>query len=183
MKKLNRFWVPAVALSLFAVGCSDEQVVNPTESSVPTPLFGKGRVVQSVTGSGSFIFGVNNRTFSFTARIHADGSVDGQWQRVTHNGLPGQSRSHGKVTCLTVIGNQAWLGGFKTLSTTGNVDPPNNGVIWRVIDNGQGRNAPADQMSGQGVGRTPENVVSYCADAPTGDNLFDLTGGNIQVRE
>jgi hypothetical protein len=139
-------------------------------------------VGQSVTGSGSFIFGAFNRTFSFTARIHADGSVDGQWQRVTHNGLPGQSRSHGKITCLTIIGNQAWLGGFKTLSTSGGVEPPNNGVIWRVIDNGQGRNAPADQMSGQGVNRPPENVASYCAAAPTGDILFDLAAGNIQVR-
>ncbi len=161
-----------------------ESILQPeTAVEVSSSALGKGKVDQSATGSGSFIFGAFNRTFSFTARLHANGSVDGQWQRVTHNGLPGQSRSHGKITCLTIIGNQAWLGGFKTLSTTGNVDPPNNGVIWRVIDNGQGRNAPADQMSGQGVGRTPEDVVSYCADAPTGGNLFDLRTGNIQVRE
>ena len=161
-----------------------EPVLEPEVSEdVSSSAFAKGPVGQSATGSGSFLFGGFNRTFSFTARLHADGSVDGQWQRVTHNGLPGQNRSHGKITCLTAIGNQAWLGGFKTLSTTGNVDPPNNGVVWRVIDNGQGRNAPADQMSGQGVGRSPEAVASHCADAPTGGNLFDLTAGNIQVRE
>ena len=100
MKKLNRLWVPAVALSLFAVGCSDDQVINPTESSVPTPLFGKGRVVQSATGSGSFIFAGNNRTFSFTARRHTDGSVTGQWERVNHVGNASHKESrHGHVLC------------------------------------------------------------------------------------
>ena len=166
------------ALALAIVACEQPTAVDVDAE----PAFAKGRVTQSVTGSGSFVFNGNNRTFSFTARIHADGSVDGQWQRITHNGLPGQSRSHGEITCLTIIGNQAWLGGFKTLSTSGGVEPPNNGVVWRVIDNGQGRNAPADQMSGQGVNRPPGNVASYCAAAPIGGILFDLTAGNIQVR-
>ena len=177
--RLARTALSALALTAL-LAC--EPVLEPEATAAdPSPVFAVGRVGQSVTGSGSFLFGAFNRTFSFTARIHADGSVAGQWQRVTHNGLPGQSRSHGEITCLNIVGNQAWLGGFKTLSTTGNVDPPNNGVIWRVIDNGQGRRAPPDQMSGQGVGRSPEAVASYCTDTP-GGNVFDLTAGNIQVR-
>lgn len=165
------------AAMLLSVACAD----TPTTPTDLSPVFAKGGVGPSVTGSGSFVFVGNNRTFSFTARIRADGSVDGQWQRVTHVGGPAQSKSHGKVTCLTVVGNEAWIGGFKTSGTTF-VDPPNNEVFWRVVDNGQGRNAPADQMSSQGVGRPPGSAANYCANTPLGA-LFDVTAGNIQVRD
>ncbi len=153
---------------------------------VSSPAFAKGPVGQSATGSGSFIQGNGaRRTFAFTARIHADGSADGQWQRVTHFlDTSIKSRSHGKITCFTIIGNQAWIGGFKTISTTGNVDPPNNGVIWRVIDNGQGRNAPAaDQITLQAVGRPPGFAANYCGTNPIVQVLRDVVAGNIQVRD
>ena len=54
-----------------------EPVLEPEVSvDVSSAAFARGPVGQSVTGSGSFLFGAFNRTFSFTARLHADGSVD-----------------------------------------------------------------------------------------------------------
>ncbi len=113
------------------------EAASEPEFDVPEPSFGKGAVQQSVTGSGSFIFQGNNRTFSFTARLHADGSVSGEWERVNHIGNASQTKSHGKVTCLNIIGNnRARLGGFATSGAFS--ASPNNEVAWRVIDRGQG---------------------------------------------
>ena len=177
---MRRTVFAAIALTTL-LAC--EPVLEPEVSvDVSSPAFAKGRVAQSVTGHGSFIFRGFNRTFSFTARMHVDGSVDGQWQRVTHTGGPVISRSHGKITCFTIIGNQAWIGGFKTISTTGGLDPPINGVIWSVVDNGEGSNAQVDQMSTQGILRSPEAVAAHCADTPA-FTLNDLVTGNIQVRD
>ena len=181
MKQRKRFWVLAVALSLLAVGCSDDQVVNPTESSVPTPLFVMGAVVQSVTGAGNFTIDGNFRTFAFTARRHADGTVSGAWERVNHLN-ESQTKSNGRVTCFTIFGgNQARLGGFATSGLFST--PPNNEVAWRVADNSEGANSPADQISLQFVNVAPGTAGPYCAGAfgniPA---LNTVVAGNIQVR-
>lgn len=140
----------------------------------------QGLVVQSVTGSGSFILMGNNRTFSFTASRHADGTVSGQWERVNHVN-ESQTKSHGQVTCFTIFGgNQARLGGFATsglLST-----PPNNEVAWRVADNSEGANSPPDQISAQFVGQPPGTAGQYCAGAfGNTPGLNPVAAGNIQV--
>ncbi len=129
-----------------------------TETSLneeaPVPSFSTGPVVQSVTGSGNFVgVPVFIRIFTDVGQRLADGTVRGQWERVNH-GLPGGAgSSHGVVTCMTIIGNQAWLGGY---ATSGNFStPPNNEVAWRVTDNGQGANAPPDEISLQCVGAEP----------------------------
>ena len=171
----------AIALSVglvFAVACADS--VTEPESNIPGPSFATGRVVQSVTGSGSFIFAGNNRTFSFTARRHADGTVSGQWERVNHLN-ESQTKSHGQVTCFTIVGgNQAFLGGFATSGLFST--PPNNEVAWRVVDNGQGANAPADQISLEFVGAVPGFAAGYCAATPAAPALNAVQQGNIQVR-
>ena len=144
------------------------------------PLPGKGKVVQSVTGAGQFTDGGGDfRTFAFTARRYADGSVAGQWERVNHRGNAKSTKSHGVVTCFTVVGNKAWLSGFATSGRFST--PPFNNVAWRVVDNGQGKNSPADQMSLQFVGTSATFAANYCANLPTFQTLFD-TKGNIQVR-
>ena len=158
-----------------------EPVLEPEVSvDVSSSALAKGKVGQSVTGSGSFLFAGNNRTFSFTARIHAGGSIDGQWERVNHIGNAAQTKSHGTVTCFTIIGNQAWIGGFATSGVFSN--PPNNEVAWRVVDNGQGHNALADQISLQFVGLAPGSAAGYCGAAPAIPALNNVESGNIQVR-
>ncbi len=172
----------ALLCSAALVAC---EPVSAPEFDVPDPSFGKGRVVQSVTGSGSFAVVTQQgdwRTFAFTARRHADGSVAGQWERIRRQpGNASGTKSHGIVTCFTIIGNQAFLGGFATSGLFST--PPNNESAFRVVDNGQGANAPAaDQMSLEWVNAPPGFAAGYCADMPTDLALNDIQAGNIQVR-
>ena len=171
---------------LMLMSCSQDKslapdAISPTESSTPLGSLMKGPVVESVTGSGSFIFQSNNRTFSFTARRFADGSVAGQWERVNHIGNASQTKSHGKVTCLTIIGpNQARLGGFATSGVAS--APPNNEVAWRVEDNGQGANSPGDQISAQFFIGPPGFAANFCTTGLPFIGLNPIVQGNIQVR-
>ncbi len=143
------------------------------ELNTPTPDFGKGRVIQSVTGSAHITSGGQLRTLSFTARRHADGTVSGEWQRFTRNL---GSLAHGDITCFTIIGNQAWLGGVVERTTT-----VPGGVFWTVVDNGEGANAAPDQLSLQNVGLSPATVAFFCATTPP-RALIPIEAGNIQVR-
>ena len=110
------------------------------------PAFSRGRgpVVESVTGFGLFTQGGEPTTFSFTARRYADGSVEGEWERQNRSS---DLRGHGDVTCFTISGNRAWIGGI--IEQFSPSDPPRVGleVVWRVVDNGQGANGPPDEIS------------------------------------
>ena len=177
MRHLNKFIV--LFLGTAFIACADGPV--PTEGDIPSPLLGKGAVVQSVTGSGNFTDADGNfRTFSFTARRHADGTVDGQWQRVNHVN-ESETKAHGEVTCFTIEDSRARLGGFATSGLFS--EPPDNEVAWRVADNGQVANSLPDQISLQFVGVAPGIVDLYC-DGVFGDipDLNDVEAGNIQVR-
>ncbi len=141
-----------------------------------------GRVVQSVSGSGHFTdAGGDPRFFSFTAERFADGSVDGQWERVNLRGDASQTKSHGKITCFTVIGNSAFLGGF---ATSGRLSaPPSNEVAWRVVDNGPPSvNNPPDLNSLQFIGAVPGFAAAYCAAPPATPATFIVAQGDIRVR-
>jgi len=166
MKRMSFVMLSLVVLAFLVVGQSENVLAG-------------GRVVSSVTGSGHFTTGGEYRTFSFTAHLHADGSVSGQWQ--------GKNRSlgwlwHGEVTCLSIDGNQAWIGGVTTIATSGT--PEVGGETgFRVVDNGQGRNSIPDQISLQFVNGGPGFAQSYCGDKPLSPDLADVEGGNIQIRE
>jgi hypothetical protein len=143
------------------------------------------RVVESVSGSGSRAATEQEgdwRTFSFTALRYADGTVEGQWQRIRRaDGNAADSRSHGIVTCFTIVGDEAWLGGYATSGIWS--DFPNNEVRWQVKDNGQGEASLPDQISLQGIGRDLGTAAGYCANRPTGLELRDIVAGNIQIRQ
>ncbi len=83
------------------------------------------------------------------------------------------------------MGNEAWLGGYTRTGQSS--EPPNNEVVWRVKDNGQGKKADPDQISLAWVGMGEGSAVGYCADTPTppdplGALLNDIEAGNIQVK-
>ena len=166
-----------------ADGSGQMNITNSPASKDIAPVWGHGSlkekspVVESVTGSGSFTTGAW-RTFSFTARRYADGSVDGEWERINH-GNERESKSHGKVVCLTIIGNEAWIG---TIATSGAFSDPgfNEGGV-RVIDNGQGANSPPDKMSLQRINRETGFAEWFCAATPETE-LYVLEAGNIQIK-
>jgi hypothetical protein len=141
----------------------------------------KGQVEESVMGSGSFTTAEGAwRSFTFSARRYSDGTVDGQWERITRpNGNASDSKSHGVVTCFAMEGNQAWLGGF---ATSGSYDDFNDGVAWRVVDNGDKTLGVPDQISLQYVALGKGSPAAYCAamqEDPT--PLYDIEAGNIRI--
>jgi hypothetical protein len=144
------------------------------------PLFsqGSGPVVQSATGAGHFTVGGELRTFSFTALKYADGTVEGEYELKSR--LTG-ARIHGDVTCLSVVGNLAWIGGRQENASDG--FPPGLENGFRVADNGEGANDPPDQMSLMFVNAPPGFAQAYCNARPPAPPLNPIESGNIQVRD
>jgi len=138
------------------------------------------RVQESITGSGNFTDGDGDfRTFAFQAHRFSDGTVTGQWTRINHT--EDLDPAHGIITCFLISGNQVLASGF---ANTGIFSaPPNNGVGFNFVDNGQGKNSPPDQMSLQFVGLTPAAVTSYCAGGFGFPNppLNDVEAGNLKI--
>ncbi len=146
-----------------------------------TRVSNPGRVIESVAGSGSFTYPEPDgwRTFSFSARRHANGMVDGTWVRVNRDDAEGTIASRGVVTCITIVGDEAWIGGYATSGPYS--EPPDNAVRWRVRDNGSGRWGPPDQISLQSIGWPADAEFFSCANTPTGLELHDIEAGSIQV--
>ena len=170
----RRIWVAVFALALCA--CSAESsAVSP---DLPLEAAFSGRPVAKVTGSGHFHLANGDlRTFSFNARERADGSVSGQFQ-INNRAFP--AHAHGRVTCMTVIGNDAWLGGIIESSS----NPTLVGLVsrWQVEDNGQGQAASPDRINQIPLSFTPGADLAYCADTPDELTPFnDVESGNIRI--
>jgi hypothetical protein len=133
-----------------------------------------GGVIESARGGGHWQAGTGLRTFAFTAKTRADGTVQGQYQ-VNNRDVSG-SREHGEVTCLAVDGDEAWIGGVITHSS----DPTRLGIrrVFQVIDRGEGSGDPPDQAS--------ILIMVLAADACQTRPFLaprPLEGGNVQVRD
>ena len=136
------------------------------------------QVVNSATGSGHMVRPDGTfRSFSFSARKYADGSVTGELQL--------NSRSfdvfvHIRINCLRVVGNTAHMSGL--ITHTSNPAEGEVGELNRVVvvDNGEGRGAPPDKVSG-----IPANPGSAdqrtCLDGGL-DPTRNVQRGNVQVR-
>ncbi len=124
------------------------------------------------TGSGHMVDtrGANPdfRNFSFVAHSN------GQFQVVNRTF---DVRLHGSVECVSVVGNQAWFAGTVTQSN----DPGRVGRIrgFRVVDNGEGKNHPPDQIANSVRLRTI-SAQDWCDLTPV-RALLDIEQGNIQV--
>jgi hypothetical protein len=127
------------------------------------------------------VFGLDTlvlREFGFGATTKSDGSADGWFQyRDVEDGTP--FSASGPVTCLTVIGTDAWIGGSITVSHDATV--VGSGAWWHVTDNGQGDGSSPDITTFLGVGSL-EDTAAFCANHPAYRFPFPIDGGNIQVR-
>lgn len=129
-------------------------------------------VTESARGGGHFHIGPEWRTFAFTAHTRADGTK-GQYQ-IHNHGTGG--KEHGTVTCLEVRGNVAWVGGIPTNTNVPGVEGFQR--VWQVVDNGEGSDDPADQISLADL----RVDAQTCRMAP--DLLLNnIESGNIQVRD
>ena len=144
-------------------------------------------VVASASGNSQFkiheMFGlelIDVRVFAFNVNKRADGSVSGNYEH--HSIDDGQPFSvRGPLTCLTVIGNRAWVGGIIADSS----EPSLVGLeMWfQVQDNGEGSQADLDWTTLIGASPVEGSAQEYCDNAPEVNFPFDIEHGNIQVRE
>lgn len=141
--------------------------------------------VHHVTGGGkvdvtSRFPGFPESTISFIASVDGNGVAKGQLQATFS--IPFEEKVHMELSCLAVVGNEAWIGGVVTESH------PTGFWLDRVFivrfqDNGQGKNSPPDRMShfraDAGLG------PARCLNTPTSaefDLHFPYVKGNVQVR-
>lgn len=152
--------ITLAAFALFAVGCVEPTPTGP-EASARTltggPLFanqGNG-VVHRVSVGGhdadiNPVIGIRaDKNFSLIAIEHGDGSVTGQWIDIFGKDLDGNPAGgvHIDVDCLSVVGNQATIGGVITNGTSQGVDVTGQRALTRVWDNGKSANDPPDEIS------------------------------------
>jgi hypothetical protein len=149
-----------------------------------TALAGSGGGPSATGGSrlvAHDVFGLQTlelQDFGFTATTKSDGSADGWFTyRDVEDGAP--FSAGGPVTCLTVIGHDAWIGGV----IRGSNDPTVEGLgaWWHVTDNGEGPNDPPDLTTFLGVGSLAA-TQAFCDNHPPYRFPFAIQGGNIQVR-
>ena len=144
-------------------------------------------VEQSVTGHFEYAGSVTGNYFkySLSAIRHADGSVSGEVEERLTVVETGEfvRRSHGTVTCLTVVGNRARIGFMFDQYEGEPVLPPDrtHGIIT-VVDNGEGANAVApDSAANNPGGVTAERAQLFC-DVGFDRPMRAVEHGNIQVR-
>lgn len=158
------------AALLMAAACADTPAEPPRARLRAAHDAG---VIASVTGNGHAEFNGAPRTFSFHAVKRSDGRVTGTFLLIFHSGTF-ESRAHGAITCLSVVGNRAWLA----------IDFERTNFRWldqqglSVVDNGEGKDAPADMVSA-GSRLAGE---AYCAAKPL-VAVRPVLRGNLQVRE
>ena len=103
-----------------------------------------------------------------------DGSAVGQFELFSEEG--GGIRVHGSMTCLSIEGNEAQLGGVITQSDI--PDLIGLKVTWLVVDNGEGQGSP-DQTTDLFGNRDCESDLKSLPRF----ELFDVIHGDIQVRD
>ena len=154
--------------------------VEPMENadSIVAQVMGSGHVMRNLTGEDEL------STFSYSAVARADGTAEGEYQ---YNFRAAGFFIHGTVTCASVSGNAGWVGGV--IDSIVSPDPADQSLVgteiwWRVIDNGEGANQPADQTTSLlfAVPGLPITAESWCRNQDVRGVLRDVLSGNIQVR-
>lgn len=116
-------------------------------AALAIPAIAAAGVTQSASGQGTILITTpdasGNRTFSFNAETHSDGTTTGHAQLVNRfNGTV----LHIRVDCLRVIGNVASVSGEVTHTNNPLFDEFSS-VVFTVQDNGEGSAAPPDLIS------------------------------------
>ena len=164
------------------LGCAagPDRVAGPARNAdALQPLLAQSGVQQRVTGHANMFLPnfAAEQKYSQSAIRHADGTVSGEFELKSEQ--DGGLRVHGDVTCFTIVGNTARLGGFIEQST----EPAFEGldVVWTIVDNGEGNNGPPDLTSdfflvGTG-GAQFHCAVGFAFTAP----VLPVLSGNLQV--
>ncbi|MCG6955236.1 MAG: hypothetical protein LJF04_04515 [Gemmatimonadetes bacterium] len=169
----------ALVCATALMGC--ESAVEPV-TPLPEPSYSAGPVEHSAFGSAGFTPGEIFRIVSFTAIERKDRSASGSFQ---WNYARAANRGLGTVTCLSVRGSEAWIGGVITYHAT---HPEYVGleIAMRAVDN-RGVGIP-DQISliAPIPYEGPEGVfkgyaADFCREMPEFPPVYDLESGNLVV--
>lgn len=179
-----RIPITASLALLVAVGCDRSVPTEATEAAEAAAVTGSrlsadGQpVAWAVTGSGKYVNNVGNRrSLSFQVRRMSDGSVHGVFQLVGHAQPP--NKSHGRLTCLSVVGNEAWIGGVYEKSS--NSDLIGREFGFYVKDNGEGNAADPDLLHRH---VRNDDAAGWCLeqrDVSDSEQLWAIEAGNIQI--
>ncbi len=187
MRRLLAFVCAVIGafLVLTVVSCDGEVPVAPDEARLAAdPAAKAAPATHSVTGQATTWYqGPSGDEgwlhISLSARQTRDGPAKGNFHWQWRSRDPG-GRIFVKVSCLTVVGSEAWLVG--QASQAGNPDNVGKWMGLYVQDNGEGRRAPADRIAQSWIGPDPAGAQEFCTGTP-GDlpRTRDVEIGNIQV--
>ena len=179
------------ALTL-VLGCggSERNPVAPVGASpAPTVLTSMGAVGTGASGNaaihGTTVQGVKDEMFSFTAlstgsAFAAKGQVAVHFLTFTNS----EVTVHAEVTCVSVVGNQAWVGSRITqFARDGEAVPARVGrpMIFSVMDVGEGGGA-TDLASLVFFPSASAGDFEFCNTRPAVPVLRPSENGNIQVK-
>lgn len=178
---MHRMLSTAAAVGAFvSLGACDAESPTATLENVRSSALnvsGSG-VVQSATGSGHYTAGDQIRTFAFSAIRRADGSVTGEYQINVH---ASDLFFHVTVTCMSVVGNTAWVAGVIDKASG---PPVIEGTVsyFYAEDGGEGSDA-VDIVSVARINDRPEAAQEFCTQRPKLLPPRVVEHGNVQVRE
>jgi hypothetical protein len=189
---MRRFVSGAFAVAVAVTsGCSTDD--PPTRMPLaPLATEGLGELTAKVMGGGSAALSVGPMDVAVKAKRHIDGTAKGTFSHfiITSTGTIDVTA---EVTCVTtdVAAGRAWVGGRVLTNNSTRPDfmtsihEPGDEVWFRVADNGEGSDAPADRSTSPGFEGALGFITSaeYCATMPWPNEPPALVSGNIQVHD
>lgn len=169
-----QFVVPVVGLIM--VGCQPAaDLAAPLDEAGPSfgVVTAGGPDAYRINGFGHQGSGNTIRTFSLTTAIAWDGTVSGTFN--LHARAAGVT-VRGFVTCATVFGRAAWMGG--TITSPEQFE--GRDAVFRVVDTGAGTKGEFEDLVSFLQPRDPGMAQEYCDTTPSFPNFFGAQG-NITV--
>lgn len=197
MHRPSRFIFTLVVIPIAtAVGCDTATVSAPIRGPAIalSASSANGAELSSSGGGHYFLQNAFDVQFAYTAKERADGTVQGEFHESLL--LDGETVAfRGDVICMAVdaVNHRAWIGAVITENTSTHPSfqqwyhQPGEDVWFRVVDYGEGSDAPPDRKTFMGFENTPGIPSSevYCQLQiwPADDaRTWPVTEGNIQVK-
>jgi hypothetical protein len=169
MRRVHRHLILAPLAIL--VACEGPAPTEPAMASADLSSV----MLTAATGSGHYFSGGEQRTFSFSAVEHADGSASGQFEIVIH---AIDRYIQASVTCVTVRNDTAWVAGVVTKTNHPAVIPGRVSYFW-AVDGGEGAGTE-DKVSTARINDAVGEDARFCSITP--DEAFSGLPGNVVQR-
>jgi hypothetical protein len=169
--------VAGIACGFALTACADPPPVSPELRRLDVAPADAGQVIQAVHGGAHIEIAGELRTFTFSARKTADGAVTGEFQIIARQV---DRITHGRITCMRVLGNAAWLGVVIERDDSG-VSTGAEGR-FRVVDLGPGGSGPQDLVSLLAFSFAPGFAQAFCNNVPPNPPL-NMTQGEVVITQ